>query len=296
VPRPQPIEWPDKAKICVTFIVPWEVWPENFATRDSHQRSSHRASPANAVFAKNMAAVSEREYGDRVGIWRLLDLFERHQLKVTMLMDGLKVEQFADVCRDIRAIGHEFASENYAHEYSYMYTREQERESIQKAIAAFAKVLGEKPTGYLSPGHSSTPHTLDLVAEAGCFAWWADPLNSDIPYTVEARGRKIVVIPYNVPGCNDYSTYGTGRTPRDLLAIMKDQFDYLYWEGEQGSPKYWTVNLHPFVSGVPYRAKVIDEFITYAKVFRRLVCAPDRDRQLVPQAGVLAPCEPGGCA
>ena len=267
MPRPTPIEWPDKARICVTFVVPWEAWPENFATRDSHQRSSHRAPPANAVFPKNMAAVTEREYGDRVGIWRLIDLFERHQLKMTMLMNGLKVEQFADVCREIKGMGHEFASENYEHEYSYMHTREQERESIHKAIAAFDQVLGAKPTGYLSPGHSSTPHTLDLVAEAGSFVWWADPLNSDIPYTVAARGRKIVVIPYNVPGCNDYSTYGTGRTPRDLLQIMKDQFDYLYWEGERGSPKYWTMNLHPFVSGVPYRTKVMDEFITYAKGF-----------------------------
>jgi peptidoglycan/xylan/chitin deacetylase (PgdA/CDA1 family) len=130
VPRPQPIEWPNKAKIAVTFIVPWEVWPENFATRESHQRSSHRAPPANATFAKNMAAVTEREYGDRVGIWRLMDLFERHELKVTMLMNGRKVEQFADACREIKAKGHEFSSESYEHEYSYMSTREQERESI----------------------------------------------------------------------------------------------------------------------------------------------------------------------
>jgi len=249
----------------VTFIVPWEVWPENFATRDSLQRSSHRTPPANAVFNKNMAAVTEREYGDRVGIWRLLDLFDRHDLKVTMLMNGKKVEQFADLCREIKAKGHEFSSESYEHEYSYMHTREQERESIEKSIAAFERVLGEKPTGYLSPGHSSTPHTLDLVAEQSCFVWWADPLNSDIPYTVEARGRRVAVVPYNVPGCNDYSTYGSGRTPRDLLQIMKDHFDYLYWEGEQGFPKYWAVNLHPFVSGVPYRTKIMDEFIRHAK-------------------------------
>src|SRR3989337_1454312 len=61
--RPKPIEWPNKAKICVTFIVPWEVWPENFATRESLQQSSHRAPPANAVFQNNMAAVTHREYG-----------------------------------------------------------------------------------------------------------------------------------------------------------------------------------------------------------------------------------------
>jgi alpha-amylase/alpha-mannosidase (GH57 family) len=52
------------------------------------------------------------------------------------------------------------------------YIHYEKRESIQKTVAAFEKVLGQKPTGYLSPGHASTPHTLELVAEAG-FVWWA---------------------------------------------------------------------------------------------------------------------------
>jgi peptidoglycan/xylan/chitin deacetylase (PgdA/CDA1 family) len=268
--RPKPIEWPEKAKICVSFIVPWEVWPANFATHESLQRhSGHNIPPPHAVFKKNMAAVTEREYGDRVGICRLMDLFERYHLKVTFLMNGLKVEQFADNVKEIKSQGHEFASEGYEHEYSFMYTPEQERESIQKTVAAFEKVLKQKPTGYLSPGHASTDNTLDLVAEAG-FVWWGDPLNYDNPYTVEARGRKVVVIPYDVPGCTDYSTYGAGRTPRDLLQIMKDQFDYLYWEGEQGFPKFFSYNLHPFVSGVPYRTKVIEEFIRYAQGFPKV--------------------------
>ena len=144
-----------------------------------------------------------------------------------------------------------------------------------------------RPTGYLSPGHASTDNTLELVAEAG-FVWWADPLNSDIPYTVEAAGRKVAVVPYNVPGCNDYSTYGGGRTPRDLLQIMKDQFDYLYWEGEQGAPKFFAFNLHPFVSG---RALPDPDHRRVHQVrqglFRRLVRPPDRDRQLDPGAGFL---------
>ena len=265
--RPRIIEWPNKAKICVTFIIPWEVWPENFATHESLQRHGGATlPPPKAVFKQNMALVTEREYGDRVGIWRIMDMFNRHNLKVTFLMNGLKVEQFSDECKEFQAQGHEFSSESYEHEYSFMYTREQERESIQKTVAAFEKVLGQKPTGYLSPGHASTPNTLELVAEAG-FVWWADPLNSDNPYTVEHKGKKVVVVPYNVPGCNDYSTYGTGRTPRDLLQIMKDQFDYLYWEGEQGAPKFFAFNCHPFVSGVPFRTTIIDEFIRYAKGF-----------------------------
>jgi len=60
----------------------------------------------------------------------------------------------------------------------FRYSREQERESILKTVAALEKVLGQKPTGYLSPGYASKPHTFELVAETG-FVWCADPLNSE---------------------------------------------------------------------------------------------------------------------
>ena len=268
--RPAAIEWPDKAKICVTFIVPWEVWPENFGTHESLQRQGGATiPPPKAVFKQNMALVTEREYGDRVGIWRISDLFDRHNLKVTFLMNGLKVEQFADTCKEFKAKGHEFSSESYEHEYSFMYTKEQERESIQKTVAAFEKALGQKPTGISVAGtrfdaeHAGTGGRGRLRVVGG---------SAQQRHSLYRRGSrsKVVVVPYNVPGCNDYSTYGTGRTPRDLLQIMKDQFDYLYWEGEQGAPKYFAFNLHPFVSGVPFRTKIIDEFIQYAKGFPKV--------------------------
>jgi peptidoglycan/xylan/chitin deacetylase (PgdA/CDA1 family) len=68
-----------------------------------------------------------------------MDMFGRHGLKVTFLMNGLKVEQFAQECREFKAQGHEFSSESYEHEYSFMYTREQERESMQKTSRLLKK-------------------------------------------------------------------------------------------------------------------------------------------------------------
>jgi len=70
-----------------------------------------------------------------------------------------------------------------------MYTREQERESIAKTVAAFEQVLGEKPTGYLSPGHSSTPHTLELVAEQKCFRLVAEPAQQRCAFIRSMRRR-----------------------------------------------------------------------------------------------------------
>lgn len=270
MPRPRKIEWPDDARICMTFIIPYEVWPDHLGTAQSRQsQPGHHIPPPDARFKTSLSAVTEREYGDRAGIWRLLDLFERHDLKVTFLMNGLKAvelgrEDNADLLAEIKSQGHEFSSEGFVHEYSFMYTREEEDQSMKKTIEAFEQHLGSPPTGYLSPGHCHTDNTLELVGENG-YIWWADPLNDDIPYTLSANGRDIVVIPYNLPGCHDYSTYTGPRTPRDLLQIWKDQFDYLYEEGERGYPKFFSINLHPFVSGVPFRAKIIAEFLDYVR-------------------------------
>ena len=270
MPRPKKIEWPDDARICMTFIIPYEVWPEHLGTGQSRQsQPGHHVPPPDARFKTSMSAVTEREYGDRAGIWRLLDLFERYDLKTSFLMNGLKAVELgrpenADLLQEIASQGHEYSSEGYVHEYSFMYTREEEDGSMKKTIKAFEDNLGARPTGYLSPGHCHTDNTLELVEENG-YTWWADPLNDDVPYTLQANGRDIVVIPYNIAGCHDYSTYTTPRTPRDLLQIWKDQFDYLYEEGERGYPKFFSINLHPFVSGVPYRSKIISEYLDYIK-------------------------------
>ncbi len=270
MPNPRKIEWPDDARICMTFIVPWEVWPENFATSESRQRTAgHHIPPPGAPFNRSLSAVTEREYGDRAGIWRLLDLWQRYDIKTSLLLNGVKAEELgrpenADLLAAVAAQGHEYSSEGYVHEYSYMYTKEEENESMEKTVKAFEENLGSRPTGYLSPGHCSTDNTLELVVKNG-YTWWADPLNDDMPYSLEWEGRKVVVIPYNVAGCNDYATYRGICTPRELLQIWKDQFDQLYDEGERGYPKFFSINFHPFVSGVPYRTKVIAEFFDYIK-------------------------------
>jgi peptidoglycan/xylan/chitin deacetylase (PgdA/CDA1 family) len=163
MPRPRIIEWPNKAKICVTFIIPWEVWPENFATSESLQRHGGATlPPSKAVFKQNMALVTEREYGDRVGIWRIMDMFSRHNLKVTFLMNGLKVEQFPEECKEFKAQGHGFPPRATSMSIP-LYTAS--RNGINpEDRCAFEKVLGRNRQ-VTSPGHADA-NTLELVAEA----------------------------------------------------------------------------------------------------------------------------------
>lgn len=263
MPRSRPIEWPGKARIAISMLVSWETWPEDLGTPSSHQRSNRGRLPEKAVFKKDMGVVMDREYGERVGIWRLLDLFGMEDIKGTFFLNGKTVEENPDAAKEIVEKGHEIASQTYIHEYPVMFEKEEERRTIQQAVESFRRVLGVKPLGYLSPGVRPTPNTLELIADEG-FIWSSDSVSDDLPYPAKAKNKTIIMVPKDWHP-NDYTTYDVdARAPRDVLGLMLDAFDYLYEEGAT-SPKMFTVSVHPYLSGRPYRAKVLRDFIRYAK-------------------------------
>lgn len=210
-----------------------------------------------------MGVVMDRQYGDRAGIWRLLDLFEREGITATFFLNGKTVEENPDAAREIVENGHEIAAQTYVHEYPVMFEKEVERGTIRQSVQAFKSVLGVKPLGYLSPGIRPTPNTLELIADEG-FLWSADCINDDLPYPVKVKDKTVIMLPKDFHP-NDYTTYDVdARAPREVLGIFQDAFDYLYGEGAT-SPKMFTVTLHPFLAGRPYRAKIVQDFVRYAK-------------------------------
>ena len=263
MPRPQPLKMPDGAKIALAFFVSWETWPDDLGTNASHQRSNRGRLPDNALHKRDMGVVMDRQYGDRAGIWRLLDLFERENIKATFFLNGTTAEQNVDATKEIVAKGHELAAQPYIHEYAVMLDREGERKIIQGSIDAFKKTVGVKPLGYLSPGVRPTPNTVELIADMG-FTWSSDCIDDDVPYAVGPKSKPIVMMPKDFHP-NDYTTYDVvSRSPRELRGLLIDQFDYLYDEGAT-SPKVMSVSMHPFLAGRPYRAKIFRDFIRHAR-------------------------------
>ena len=263
MPRRIPIKWPNEARIAVSLFVSWETWPDDLGTPNSHQRSNRGALPANAIFKKDMGVVMDRQYGEKAGIWRLLDLFDRENVRATFFLNGRTVEENPDASREIVASGHEIAAQPYIHEYSITLDKEGERSIISRSIEAFENVLGVRPVGYLSPGVRPTPHTTEIIGDEG-FIWSSDCIDDDLPYYATSKGRSIVMMPKDFHP-NDYTTYDVvSRSPRDLLGLMQDQFDYLYGEGAS-SPKMMSLSLHPFLAGRPYRTKIFQDFIRHAR-------------------------------
>ncbi|MDA4129322.1 MAG: polysaccharide deacetylase family protein, partial [Thaumarchaeota archaeon] len=221
--------------------------------------------PRSAVFKKDILTISDRQFGERVGIYRLLDIFEKHGIKTTVFLNGRTVERLPELSKELDKLGHELASESYIHDYSYMKTLEEEKFDLHRNVQAFKNIVGKPPLGYLSMGERPSNNTPQLAFDEG-YTYWVDPQHEELPYTLQVDGGELTVIPY-IQYLNDYATFlGDGGSPRQLLQTWKDTFDQLYSEART-NPNVMMWGMHPFLTGRPHRAKVLDEFLEYVDGF-----------------------------
>src|ERR1700741_5431338 len=152
MPRRKRIAWPDGNRMALSFFVSWETGPDDLGTNASHQRSNRGKLPDNAVYKRDMGVVMDRQFGDKCGIWRILDMFDRENIKATFFLNGRTAEENVEAVKELVSKGHELPAQSYIHEYTVTMDKEAERNTIQGSIDAFKKVAGVTPLGYLSPG------------------------------------------------------------------------------------------------------------------------------------------------
>lgn len=246
--------WPGGAKLALMIILlnEWESRP-----------APVRPMPAGAHHTFDYLALGHREYGARFGVWRLLDVLDKHGVKATMICSGLLAELFPETVRAARERGHEIATHGWdqsAHPPTFA-TAEEEWEVMQRAVAAIEQAAGGKIAGYMSQGPRPTPNTLELVARHG-FTWDADYSDSDVPYTIDVNGQKIVSVGYVAPNFTDNTLAELGTAAG--LQLMKDAFDATYAEAAR-HPMKFTYSCHVHISGRPWMATILDELLAYAK-------------------------------
>ncbi|HXG52766.1 MAG TPA: polysaccharide deacetylase family protein [candidate division Zixibacteria bacterium] len=252
--------WPGGARIAVTFNImhEWESKP-------GPHTMARRPMPPDSVYSDDFMALGAREYGANFGFWRLLDVLDKHGAKATVIASGLMAELFPESLAEARRRGHEIATHHWdqtVHPTAYK-TKEQEREAIVRSIAAIEKATGERPAGYMSPGPRPGPFTLELCAELG-FKWNGDYCDSDIPYTIDVNGTRLVSLGYVRPAHSDNDIAPLGLA--GALQQLKDDFDAHYEEARL-HPMKFRYSMHNFTGGRPGLASVFDKFLQYVKGF-----------------------------
>src|SRR5574340_926175 len=174
------IEWPNKARMAVLF------------TFDYQAEVGSPTLPSGKI---SYAIHTERMYGGRHGIGRVLDILDKHNIKSTFFVSGVTAERYPNSVRAIRDRGHDLAGHAYEHEELHLFSRAEETEIIRKTIEAIEKVSGVRPLGWRSPKVLISDNTLELLAGFG-FVYNSDFLNEDLPYVLKIGGKEMVEIPY----------------------------------------------------------------------------------------------------
>jgi peptidoglycan/xylan/chitin deacetylase (PgdA/CDA1 family) len=264
--RPPEGSWLNGARLAISLVVNYEEGSErSFAMGDPDQEAlTEWGSYPFPATVRNLAMESMYEYGSRVGVWRLMDILDRHSVPCTFFACAVAFEHAPDVGRSAVGKGHEICSHGYRWEEVFRLSEEEEREHIRLAIESIERTTGQRPLGWYCR-YGPSVHTRDLIVEEGGFLYDSDSYNDEIPYFVQVKGKRHLVVPY-AADVNDIQWWlGNGMaTPDDFFAIARDTFDVLYAESAT-RPRMMSIGLHSRVIGRPGRSRALDKFVEYAK-------------------------------
>ncbi|MDF2826388.1 MAG: putative xylanase/chitin deacetylase [Mycobacterium sp.] len=215
-----------------------------------------------------MSVMSHQAYGPLVGIPRILDILDRHQIRSTFFVPGHTADRYPQAIRSVVAAGHEIAHHGYLHEQPTKLTLEQEIDVIDRGLAALADVAGVRPVGYRAPMWDLSWRTPALLADRG-FLYDSSLMDADHPYELSVTPgaqRSLVEIPIQW-ALDDWEQYcflpdisGSGliESPRKARELWQLEFDGLRRAGG-----CWVLTNHPFLTGRTSRAAELDDLMRY---------------------------------
>jgi len=252
--RPK-IVWPNGAKLAF-WVAPNIEFYELDPPENPHRKPWPQAYPA-------VAGYSIRDYGNRVGHQRQMELLEKYNIRGSISLSTAICDHHPEIITACAERNWEFFSHGiYNTRYTYGLSEDQERQMIQDSVDTIEKHTGKKPAGYLAPALSHSEQTIDLFSEAGGI-YTCDLFHDDQPTPVHTRkDSKFVSIPYSLE-MNDTIAYVVNKIePRRYGQMIKDNFDRLYQEGSE-SGTVMCIPTHNYQVSCPHRMKAFEEALEY---------------------------------
>lgn len=262
--RSPAVAWPGGAKLLVWVTLHLEHFPMDMP-----------AKPFLPAGGMNRPGVSvwdytQRDYGNRVGFYRLMKLFDRHGIRPTVAMNSqvavrypFLLERIVERCWEIAASGVDMGHLHYGG-----LDEAAERAQVEQAFGDLRRLSGQAVTGWHSPAHSQSQNTPDLVAEAGGL-YVADWINDDMPYAFATRGGTLTQMPLSYD-LSDRKILYQQSLPSSVYAQQVEMAcRCLREEADTRGGRILSLSLSPWVAGLPAQIRTIDALLG------RILATPD---------------------
>ncbi|HXV64718.1 MAG TPA: polysaccharide deacetylase [Vicinamibacteria bacterium] len=242
----QPETWPQGARVAV--LLSFDVDNETIALRYGEP---------------TIGALSQGEYGARVGLQRVVDLIDAHEIPASFFIpsESLRLNpHMADVIK--RSGRHEIGVHGWIHELNSSLPADMERELVERATDYLTDIAGERPVGYRAPSWNFSDNTLDIIRDLG-FLYDSSLMADDRPYELLAGGEPTGIVELPVEWILDDAPLmnpsgARYSSPRDVLQVYIDEFDLAYEEGTM-----FLLTMHPHYIGHRSRIVILKELIEH---------------------------------
>jgi hypothetical protein len=256
-----PVAWPGGKAVAIWCVVSLEWFP--MVPSDKPFRApGHMVTPY-----PDYRHYTAREYGTRVGFYRLLDAFGKVGARVSVAVNSAIAERYPAIISDIVSAGHEII----AHSTDMNGTiasgldEAEERALITQSVATLEQVSGTRPRGWLSIARSQSWNTPRLLAEAG-LDYMADWPNDELPYRMETESGSIANLPLNHELSDRQILTVQQQSADSYVEQVKDAYGWLAAEAELHGGRMLPLHLTPYIMGLPYRISAFEGLLEWLAV------------------------------
>ena len=255
------LRWPNDARVAVCVIVTLEhmEWSPPPGTYQNPALSGgYGASPF-----PDVTRWSHREYGHRVGIFRLLEVLQKYGLKPTVAMDVLTAQNYPFLVRhcqnlECEIIGHGMSVSRLI---TSNMSEPEERQYIAESVQGLSAATGVPPRGWLGPEYGESERTPQLLAEAG-IEYVCDWTNDEQPFTLNTAPHRLLSLPVMLPLDDVSALWDRHVTIGRYVEMVQESFDTIYREGDDNG-RLMVLNLRPWLMGQPFRVRYLAQALAY---------------------------------
>ena len=250
----EPLRFPGGARVAVWVIPNIEHF--------HWDKPSTSVTAVTAHLKPDVLNYSWRDFGVRVGIWRMMEVMERHGVKGTVALNSEVCGQYPRIVEAGNDLGWEWMAHGSTNSVLFNdQSEEEERGIIRDIVSTISDSTGAAPKGWLSPALSESFNTPDILAENG-IEYVCNWVNDEQPYAMNVRTGSLISVPYSIE-INDIPAFlDRGLGAEEFYRMIVDQFDVLYEDGA-ASGRVMAICLHPFLIGHAFRAKYLDKALDY---------------------------------
>jgi len=253
----KPVQWPDGKKVALWITIALEFFP--LTPNDGPFRApGHMITPF-----PDYRTYTARDYGNRVGIYRVLKLMDEFGLKASAPMNSDIAERYPVLLEEITSRNYEIIGHglNMNHIHYGGMDKDSEKDQIKRSLEVLRDKSGQAITGWFSPARSESENTPHLLAEQG-IGYVCDWVNDDMPYQMTTDHGPLTAMPHTYELEDKHLLSTLGQSEEIYLEQISDACDFLAREADTGGGRILHLNLTPYIIGQPFRIHILKNLLS----------------------------------